>query len=122
MPSGPMPRRTECRSNPSTRWFALRERRRGGPGINTVPCADMGSASRIERDSIQFYALSAHPVCAKRCLLLRFNTYAGLEDHSAYTVALCREIRQGGDARRAALPFALSSSAAERQFLDLSSG
>jgi oxygen-independent coproporphyrinogen-3 oxidase len=47
------------------------------------------------------YALYLHiPFCAKRCPYCDFNTYAGLEDQfEAYTVALCREIRQGGDAR-----------------------
>jgi oxygen-independent coproporphyrinogen-3 oxidase len=47
------------------------------------------------------YALYLHiPFCAKRCPYCDFNTYAGLEDQfESYTVALCREIRQGGEAR-----------------------
>jgi oxygen-independent coproporphyrinogen-3 oxidase len=47
------------------------------------------------------YALYLHiPFCAKRCPYCDFNTYAGLEDQfDAYTVALCREIRQAGEAR-----------------------
>jgi oxygen-independent coproporphyrinogen-3 oxidase len=47
------------------------------------------------------YALYLHiPFCSKRCPYCDFNTYAGLEDQfEAYTVALCREIRQAGEAR-----------------------